>query len=180
MKKSRTVPKYFLTVLREALGNIREERLFRDERGYQGELLQELGRRLEPGSLPGSPIIQQEYQKRLPLHKIRIRPDIIVHIPFDRGLLERRDEGNFVAIELKRRATVKTARKAFRNLAQIKKVLRYPLTIFINVDSEETHAPLCPKGIAEQTVCFAVRLENGNPAVRMSNRVPAERTNGGR
>jgi len=166
LKKSRAVPEHFLTVLRDALGNIGEARLFQDERGYQGELLQELGRRLERGSLPGDPIIQQEYQKRLPLHKVRIRPDIIVHVPFDRGLTGSRDEGNFVAIELKRRATAKTARQAFANLALMKKALKYPLTIFINVDSEETHGAICPKSIAGQTVCFAVLLEGGKPVVR--------------
>jgi hypothetical protein len=166
LKKSRAVLEHFLAVLREALGNIGEERLFQDERGYQAELLQELGRRLERGSLPGDPIIQQEYQKRLPLHKIRIRPDIIVHVPFDRGLAKTRDEGNFVAIELKRCATAKTARQAFANLALMKKALKYPLTIFINVDSEETHRAICPKSIAGQTVCFAVLLEEGKPVVR--------------
>ncbi len=175
MKKSHAVPGHFLTVLQEALGSICEEWFFQDERGYQGELLQELGRRLERGSLPGDPIIQQEYQKRLPLHKIRIRPDIIVHVPFERGLVEKRDQENFIAIELKRRATVRTARKAFRNLGQMKKVLNYPLTIFINVDSNETQAAVCPKGIAGQTVCFAVRLEDGRPLVRRENGSPRTR-----
>jgi hypothetical protein len=90
-----------------------------------------------------------------------------VHVPFDRGLAESRDEGNFVAIELKRRATEKTARQAFANLVLMHKALKYPLTIFINVDSGETHSALCPKSIAAQTVCFAVLLEDGEPVVRM-------------
>jgi hypothetical protein len=156
----------FLTLLREALENVHEQRFFQDERGFQGALLQELGQRVAQAAFPGDPIIEQEYQKRLPLHKIRIRPDIIVHIPFDRGVAEERSEGNFVAIELKRRATAKRAKEAFASLVQMKNKLKYPLTIFINIDSEETHADLCPKSIAGQTACFSVNLEDGKPVVR--------------
>lgn len=159
--------KQFLSLLRQSLENIREERFFQDERGFQGALLQELSQRVAHGAFPGDPIIEQEYQKRLPLHRIRIRPDIIIHIPFERGVAEGRDEGNFVAVELKRRATTKKAKEAFANLAQMKKALKYPLTIFINIDSEQTHAALCPKSIAGQTACFAVRFEDGRSVVRV-------------
>jgi hypothetical protein len=155
-----------VALLEESLQSISEEVLYRDERGFQGALLHELNARLGKGVLPEDPIIQQEYQKRLRHHGIKIRPDIIVHIPFERGLVGERDEGNFVAVELKRRATVKRAKSAFANLALMKKALRYPLTVFINVDSEETHAAVCPRTIAEQTVCFAVRLERGKSVVK--------------
>jgi hypothetical protein len=158
--------KEFLTLLRQALENIHEERFFQDERGFQGALLQELGQRVAHAAFPGDPIIEQEYQKRLPLHKIRIRPDIIVHIPFERGGAEERYEGNFVAMELKRRATAQRATEAFASLVQMKSTLKYPLTIFINIDSEETHAALCPKSIEGQTACFSVKLEGGKPVVR--------------
>jgi hypothetical protein len=151
----------FLALLQEALENIREEQLFRDERGFQGALLQELGRRLPEGVRPEDPMLQQEYQKRLLRHGIRIRPDIIIHIPFERGVTESREEGNFVAMELKRGATSKTAKGAFANLAKMKKALKYPVTIFINIDSDQTHVGLCPKSIAGQTACFAVHLEDG-------------------
>jgi hypothetical protein len=106
---------------------------------------------------------------------IRILPDIIVHVPFERRLAEGRDQGNFIAIELKRRATAKTAKEAFGNLAIMKKVLKYPLTIFINVDSDETHFALCPEGVVDQTVCFAVRLEDRNAVVRTAKCSPAAR-----
>jgi hypothetical protein len=159
----------FLTLLRQALKNIREEQFFRDERGFQGALLQEFSKQLPNGVLPTDPISQQECQKRLPSHRIRIRPDIIVHIPFERGLTKKRDEGNFVAMELKRRATDKRAKGAFANLAQMKKALKYPLTVFINIDSEETHSALCPMSIANQTVCFAVRREDGTTVVRSAH-----------
>ena len=167
MKNAQASPTRFVTALTQALGGINEERSFQDERSFQGALLQELARRFERGVLPGDPIIEEEYQKRLREHGLRIRPDIIVHVPFDRGLAEGRDEGNFVAIELKRRASEKAAKKAFANLAQMKRVLKYPLTIFINVDSERTLSDLCPKSIIGQTFCFAVRLEDGKSIVRM-------------
>jgi len=168
LKKSRAMPdrKPFLALLQQALENIREEQLFNDERGFQGALLQELGKRLPEGMRPEDPMLQQEFQKRLLRHGIRIRPDIIIHVPFERGVAENREEGNFVAMELKRRATGKTAREAFANLVKMKKALKYPLTISINIDSDETCAALCPKSIAGQTVCFAVRLEDGRPVVR--------------
>jgi hypothetical protein len=166
MRKSHARPDRFLTILQQALENIKEERSFRDERSFQGALLQELARRLERGVLPEDPIIEEEYQKRLRAHGIRIRPDIIVHVPFDRGLAKERNQGNFIAIELKRRATGQKAKEAFGNLALMKEVLNYPLTIFINVDSESTLSELCPESIVNQTVCFAVRLEEGKSVVR--------------
>ena len=174
MKRENAAPERFLPILQQALGNIREARSFEDERGFQGALLQELARQLERGVAPDDPIIEEEYQKRIPAHGIRKRPDIIVHVPFDRGQVERRDQENFVAIELKRRASAKKAREAFGNLVSMAEVLKYPLTIFINVDSAETHHAICPGAIAGQTVCFAVRLEDGNPAVRSVRCAAAE------
>jgi hypothetical protein len=172
LNKPRSIPDEFLALLRQSLESISEEVFYRDERGFQGALLHELNMRLGHGVSPEDPIVQQEYQKRLRHHGIKIRPDIIFHIPFERGFAQGRHEGNFVAVELKRRATGKRAKDAFANLALMKKALKYPLTVFINIDSEETHAALCPRNIADQTVCFAVRLEDGKPAVRteMPNR----------
>lgn len=170
MKKSNFKPAEFLALLEQALQSIREKVLYGDERGFQGALLHELNARLGYGVLPNDPIIQQEYQKRFRDHGIKIRPDIIVHIPFERGRAEGRDEGNFAAIELKRRATAKRAEHAFASLALMKRILRYPLTVFINLDSKETHAMLCPRHIADQTVCFAVWLQEGEPVVKAERR----------
>jgi len=166
MKKARFAAAQFLIALQESLQSISEALLYADERGFQGALLHELNARLGHGVLQDDPVIQQEYQKRMRHHGIKIRPDIIVHVPFERGGMDGRDEGNFVAIELKRRATAKQASHAFASLAKMKKALKYPLTVFINVDSAETLAALCPKSIADQTVCFAARLEDGKPVVK--------------
>lgn len=175
LKTTRSISAVFLTALNESLQSISEPVLYGDERGFQGALLHELNARPGHGVLPDDPVIQQEYQKRLRHHRIKIRPDIIVHIPFERGSMEDRDEGNFVAIELKRRATAKEARHAFASLAQMKRILRYPLTVFINVDTEETCVKLCPRSIAGQTVCFAVRLNEGKPVVKAERPTRARR-----
>jgi hypothetical protein len=172
--------KPFLILLQQALESIGEEQLFNDERGFQGALLQELNRRLPEGVRPEDPMLQQEYQKRLLRHGIRIRPDIIIHVPFERGVAESREEGNFVAMELKRRATSKTAKGAFANLVKMKKALKYRLTIFINIDSDETCAALCPESIAGQTFCFAVSLEGGRSVVRVgASHKPAKKKQAG-
>jgi hypothetical protein len=136
--------------------------LFVTERGYQGELLAELRERLnERAMFSGDPIIEQEYQKRAADHLITIRPDLIIHIPFERGETNSRNQGNFVAIEIKCRATQAKAMEDFESLRLMKETLGYPLTIFLNVDSARTFAELCPRSIAPQTRCFAVKLENG-------------------
>ena len=80
-----------LAVFIDALERIQEPRFFQTERGYQGELLAELRTRLADAAFPGDPVVEQEYQKRIRLHGIKIRPDIIIHTPFERGCTERRD-----------------------------------------------------------------------------------------
>jgi hypothetical protein len=52
------------------------------------------------------------------------------------------------------------SKEAFANLARLKKGLKYPPTIFININSEQTHAALRPKRSARQIARFAVRLED--------------------
>src|SRR5215469_14629161 len=64
----------FLIMLSQSLESIREPRFFQTERGYQGELLAELRKRLRDVALPGDPVVEQEYQKRIPDHEIKIRP----------------------------------------------------------------------------------------------------------
>ena len=155
----------FLEILLDALAAIREPRFFETERGYQGELLAMLRARLADAALPGDPIIEQEYQKRLKHHKIRIRPDIIIHVPFERGTAADRRHGNFVAMELKRASA--DVEEAFESLRQIGEALNYELLIFINIDSDQSHAELCPASIAERTVCIAIRLNEGVPVINM-------------
>lgn len=119
-----------------------------------------------PGiGLPGDPIIEQEYQKTIPDHGMRIRPDLIVHIPFGRDPAAARTDGNFVAMEIKRQATPTEALEDFESLSLMATKLQYPLTIFLNVDSSKTYFEQCPKDIAAQTCCVAVRLVGREPVI---------------
>ena len=155
----------FLRILREALEAITEPRFFATERGFQGELLAGLRARLHEAYFPGDPVVEQEYQKRMREHDIRIRPDLIVHIPFERDLTRVRRDGNFVAVEIKR--DINDVPAAFENLAVIERALDYALTVLVMVNSPDTCAGQCPADIAPKTVCFAAQLENGKPVVRM-------------
>jgi hypothetical protein len=49
----------------------------------------------------------------------------------------------------------------------MKEALAYPLTIFININSDLTYMDLCPQNIADQTVCISVSLANGKTSVRI-------------
>jgi hypothetical protein len=85
-------------------------------------------------------------------------------VQFERGETASRKEGNFVAVEIKRdRNDVRTA---FDNLRLMATELRYPLTLFVMVDSQNTYASMCPACIAGQTVCYAVSLRDGEPVIR--------------
>ena len=110
-------------LLLEALADITELRLFETERGYQRELLSTLKARLPEAEFDGDPIVEGVHQKRLVPHGVRIRPDLIIHIPFNSGVTERRDEGNFVAIEIKR--DKQHLQAAFDNLVKLKERLGY-------------------------------------------------------
>ena len=149
----------FLAALHSAILSITEPRYFESERGFQGALIAQLEMRLAGLSFADKPIIEQEYQKTFPAHGITIRPDILLHVPFERGETQNRWEGNFVALELKLRASAKDADDDFSSLSLLALKLSYPLTIFLNIDSSETYFKQCPAEIAQQTVCCAVRLE---------------------
>jgi len=157
----------FLILFREAVAAIKELRLFNTERGYQGALVHELKTRIANAEFPGDPMVEQEYQKSLPNHGIKIRPDVIIHIPFERGVTRNRAQGNFAAVELKLRSTGAQADRDFGSLELMKERLGYPITIFLNIDSRKTYAERCPPSISKQTTCFAVSLKDGEPLVVM-------------
>ena len=62
-----------LTIVRESLLAVSCPRYYETERGFQGALLAELNSRL-PSLQLADAIVEQEYQKRMPEHGIRIRP----------------------------------------------------------------------------------------------------------
>jgi len=155
-------PNDVLRGVRDALATITAPRLFQSERGYQGALLAQLHQRLR---LSDNAIVEQEYQKQAGKHGLTIRPDIIVHEPFDPARHNARTEGNVAVIELKLRATAAEALGDFQSLRSMLEVLRYPLGLFINIDAAVTHAKSVPADLQRRIVCFAVMLNRGVPQI---------------
>jgi len=93
-----------------------------------------------------------------------IRVEEVTH--FQRIPASRR-EGNFVAIELKRRATKAEALGDFASLQLMHEALAYPLMVFLNIDSDETFSTDCPPAIASHTRCVAVKLVNGKVKITL-------------
>ena len=142
-----------------ALMAITAPRYFESERGFQGALQVELDRVFGQAGLPQGAIIEQEYQKKLMSHGLKIRPDIIIHTPFELGLSANRRDGNHAVIELKRRAKPEAARDDFQSLLAMLQILEYPLGIFVNMDAQETYQHLVPAEAAGRIACFAVWRE---------------------
>lgn len=151
-----------LACVRESLSSIDVPRLYETERGFQGELLAQLSRRLK---LEYPAILEQEYQKRLQHHGLAIRPDLVIHEPFDPKRHADRRQGNLAVIELKLNATEDQACEDFGSLAAMLRVLEYPLGVFVNVGSTHTHAHAVPAEAKGRVVCFAVSLSEGKPSV---------------
>ena len=147
-----------LACVAESLAAITTPRLFQTERGYQGALLAQLDRRLR---LPDHAIVEQEYQKQAGLHGITIRPDIIIHEPFEPARHDARTEGNLAVLELKLRATPVEAVADFESLGMMLNILRYRFAVFVNIGAATTHADLVPADLRDQIACFAVTLDNG-------------------
>ncbi|HZX26197.1 MAG TPA: hypothetical protein VFF16_03955 [Telluria sp.] len=158
--------KELLDVIATALTSVTDPHYYEDERGFQGEFYAQLRLRLRDMALPEGALLREEYQKRLAEHSLRIRPDIILHEPFDPGRHRARDEGNHAVMELKRRATPGAAADAFTNLAAMIDALNYPLGVFINIDSPKTWAESVPEAHRARIFCLAAHLdENGKPLV---------------
>ncbi len=144
-----------IRTIMDCLRSVRQARFFDTERGYQGEFLAELRARLPRAALPGGAIVEQEYQKRLPAHGIRVRPDIIIHVPTLPG--GNHQQGNFVVFELKLRAGRAKAREAFINLDAVLGPLDYPLGVFVNIASSHTQAAHYDGAFGERFHFFAVQ-----------------------
>ena len=132
-----------INIIVRAIKRIKSERLFNSERAYRGELKSRLDQVLrEQHHLPNKSIVEEEYQKTIPKHGIKHRPDIIYHIPFEEGVIRSRREGNFIAFELKMCATEAEAQKDLDKLNDYVNILDYPLAMFVNIDSEESFIEL--------------------------------------
>lgn len=93
-KVSRMHRNELLKFIAAALTSVMDSHYYEDERGFQGEFYAQLCLRLRDLALPEGALLREEYQKKLSQHGLRIRPDIILHEPFDPGRHRGRDEGN--------------------------------------------------------------------------------------
>ena len=146
-----------LNIVKESLAAVNHPRFYETERGFQGAFLSELNQRLPFLQWDGA-IVEQEYQKRMPHHGLKIRPDIIIHVPFDEGQHDSRKEGNFIVFELKLNAGEKEALPDFENLSNMCEILGYPLGIFINIGSRNTFLNRYQGPLKEKLHAFAVNL----------------------
>ncbi len=149
-----------LNIIKESLLEISNPRFFKTERGYQGMLLHEIQNRLNGEAWAGA-IVEQEYPKKLKEHGLRIRPDLIIHVPFNPDEHATRREDNFVVIELKLKANKERAIKDYNHLSNMCNELDYPLAIFINIGSSETFFDEYDGDNKEKIVAIAVELING-------------------
>jgi hypothetical protein len=157
-----TLDSEIIACIRDSLSAITAPRFYQTERGFQGELLVQLSRRLP---LLDQEIVEQEHQKRLRDHGLTIRPDIIIHEPFDPARHAARTEGNRAVMELKLNATRAEAAEDLESLAVMIQVLRYPLGVFVNIASSVTYADLVPRAARGRVVAFAVTLKDGKPSL---------------
>jgi hypothetical protein len=155
-----------LKVTAAALTSVTNPHYYQDERGFQGEFYAQLRLLLRDVTLPVGTLPREEYQKKLAQHGLRIRPDIIIHEPFDPTRHRGRDEGNHAVMELKRRATPSAAANATKSLITMIDTLNYRFGVFINVDSTKTWAESVPRAYRARIVCLAVHLdESGTPVL---------------
>lgn len=162
----------FIEMLKNMLRSIEEPRFFDTERGYQGALLAELQQQLAMHPIwPGEPVVEQEYQKRAGEYGLRLRPDIIVHIPFDRRTLQNRRQGNYAVLQLKLRGNLGDALNDYCKLALMCTVLNYGLGVFINIDSESTYFDDYKGDARDKLYAFAVQLRDRHVSIYESGDV---------
>jgi len=160
----------FLSGLEKALSNVTHSRYFETERGYQGALIAQLQNEM-PSFNWEDAIIEQEYQKRIKLHGITVRPDILIHVPFDSDANNTRGEGNFVVFELKLNASESSALGDYNNLSEMCSLLNYPLAVFININSDNTYIENYEGEHKDKLVSYSVNLSEGQ--VTFSKAIPS-------
>jgi hypothetical protein len=167
----------FMKPLLGVLQKIQDPTLFADERGYQGELKSRLDRALAleiPEDDFAAPQVREEYQKRADAHGIRLRPDIIIHVPFERGLSPTRKHDNYMVVLLKRRAARTKSLENFESLETICAKLNYPIGVSVNVDYPrlwiDDLRPEIPSCFTLHEI--SVTLEKGKPVIQVGTRVP--------
>ena len=158
-----------------ALRSVTNTRFFRTERGYQGRFFCGLQEALDSSDsiLDAVCILEMEYQKRGERHHTRQRPDIILHIPAEESGAPV-SENNLAVWALKRRASQAEAIQDFDKLDVMFSELCCPLGFFVNIDSNSHHLHCYAGDYPERLVAFAVRLGNGDIAVKQAWREEGE------
>ena len=153
--------KEILSATTEALKIFSHKRFYSAERGYQGKFYQLLHNVLDEAKILNDEIIlEQEYQKSARHHLPEDqRPDIVLHVPAEFHNLQV-TEGNFAVFALKRQATKAEARDDFRKLNHMFEHLKYPLGIFININSNLHRLELYEGNYKKNIHSFAVWLED--------------------
>lgn len=155
-----------LVHIEAALRSIMHPRFYETERGFQGAFLAALQRAIPDHLLPHGAVVEQEYQKRLEQHGLTIRPDIIIHEPFDPVRHRTRQDGNVAVIELKLDASRGAAQDDFASLLTLMDALSYPAGVFINIASDATHVDAMPDSAKGRITCFATALGEGSVHIR--------------
>lgn len=151
--------------IKESLNEIVDSRFYETERGFQGALLSNISKRISEDRFKGW-IVEQEYQKTLPYHGIKTRPDIIIHEPFNGINYPSRKGGNFIVIELKLNASKLRAIRDYEHIAEFCELLSYPKGIFININTSETYFQSYDGPHKEKIHAFAVQLKNGKVEIK--------------
>lgn len=147
----------------DALRAVGNARFFETERGFQGAFQAHLRDRV--GDLvPPEAIVEEEYQKRIKIHGIRRRPDVIIHVPTQTGADRR--VGNFAVFALKLRATPTEARGDFDALDAMFRALHYPFGGFINIGTDRTHGDVYAGPYPDRIHMFAAWQVEGTTRVR--------------
>jgi len=143
----------------EALHNVAEPRFLQTERGFHGRFYCALQQVLEKkGLLENGCILEMEYQKSA-RHGMSQRPDIVLHVPAEEsGAVV--GENNFGVWALKRQASKSKALEDFDKLDEMFETLRYPLGIFVNVDTRHNRADCYIGRFPERLRSVAVWADN--------------------
>jgi len=148
-----------------ALSEINNPRLFKTERGYQGEFYCQLKRELTTnGLLSGDRMLEMEPQKVNSRHHTRQRPDIILHIPIEISGANP-DENNFAVWELKLDGKSTDAIYEINNFEYMFRELKYSLAIFINIDSDNNFKDKFEQHLNNDVIALAVKLFDGIPRI---------------
>lgn len=110
--------------------------------------------------------MEEEYQKRAKDHGIKFRPDLIIHIPFDRGIYSDRKHGNFVVMMLKLNSSKYSALEDYEKLSLLCEKLDYSIAVFLNIGSEETFFSTYDGKFKERMFGCGVVKENDSISVK--------------